>query len=130
MEPIEMSSPHSYSTSIHTIGLSATVWPQFEGRVLGDPPIWGVWGVRGELGGRELHQSIATHVFPIPLNPEFCSISRRFAAIPMSSFDPPIRPPIWGVRVDLGGRKVVPIEISSPHSYSTSIHTIGLYCTV
>ena len=28
------------------------------------------------------------------------------------------------------GSKTVPIEISSPHSYSTSIHTAGLCCTV
>ena len=28
MAPIEMSSPYSYSTSIHTIGLSCTIWPQ------------------------------------------------------------------------------------------------------
>ena len=41
------------------------------------------------------------------------------AAIPMSSFEPPNSTP-----------KMVPIEISSPHSYSTSIHTIGLYSTV
>ena len=38
--------------------------------------------------------------------------------------------PVWGVRVDLGYRKWSPVEISSPHSYSTSIHTIGLSCTV
>ena len=29
MVPIEMSTPHSYSTSIHTIGLSCIVWPQY-----------------------------------------------------------------------------------------------------
>ena len=28
MVPVEMSSSHSYSTSVHTIGLSFTVWPQ------------------------------------------------------------------------------------------------------
>ena len=29
MVPIEMSSPHPYSTYVHTIGLSYTVWPQY-----------------------------------------------------------------------------------------------------
>ena len=32
MVPIEISSPHSYSTSIHTFGLSCTVWPQYTTR--------------------------------------------------------------------------------------------------
>ena len=32
MVPIEMSAPHSYSTSIHTIGLACTVWPQYTTR--------------------------------------------------------------------------------------------------
>ena len=32
MVPIEMSSPHSYLTSVHTIGLSCTVWPQYKTR--------------------------------------------------------------------------------------------------
>ena len=29
MVPIEMSSPHAYSTSMHTLGLFWTVWPQY-----------------------------------------------------------------------------------------------------
>ena len=37
---------------------------------------------------------------------------------------PPIR------KGEPNGSKMVPIEISSPHSYSTSIHTIGLSFTV
>ena len=32
MLPIEMSSPHSYSTIIHTICLSCTAWPQYTTR--------------------------------------------------------------------------------------------------
>ena len=32
MAPIEMSSPYSYATSIHTIRLSCTVWPQYTTR--------------------------------------------------------------------------------------------------
>ena len=32
MVPIEISSQHSYSTSIHTIDLSCTVWPQYATR--------------------------------------------------------------------------------------------------
>ena len=43
--------------------------------------------------------------------------------------NPKFNPPFGRVRVDLAS-KMVPIEISSPHSYSTSIHTIGLSCTV
>ena len=46
MIPIEISSPHYYSTSIHTIGISATIWPYFEGGVLEDPQFGGF----GELG--------------------------------------------------------------------------------
>ena len=33
MVPIEISSPHSYSTSTHNLGLSCTVWPQKTQRV-------------------------------------------------------------------------------------------------
>ena len=61
-----------------------------------------------------------TDDFPIPFNTKFgCCL----AAILMSSFDPHFDSPVWAVRVDLGK-----IEISSPHSYWTSIHTIGLSC--
>ena len=49
--------------------------------------------------------------------------------MPVSSLDPPNRPPLGG----FGGptvSKMVPIEISSPYSYSTFIHTTCLSCTV
>ena len=36
MVAIEISSSHSYSTSIHTIGLSCTVWPQYATRKTDD----------------------------------------------------------------------------------------------
>ena len=42
------------------------------------------------------------HDFTTPIPSKFCSICRRLTATPMSSFDPPIRPPIWGAMVDLG----------------------------
>ena len=32
MGQIKMSTPHSYSTSVHNIGLSGTVWPQYTTR--------------------------------------------------------------------------------------------------
>ena len=52
--------------------------------------------------------------------------------IPMSTYDPLNRPPVGGIKVGLGGSKMIPIKISSLHSYSSSIHihTIGLSCTV
>ena len=55
MVPFEISPPHSYLTSVHTIGLSATVWPYFEGGVLGDPQFGG-FGLLGVVTGRELRQ--------------------------------------------------------------------------
>ena len=88
----------------------------------GGTPIRGFGELVGELGGRELRQSKANQDFPIPLNTKFPSICRRLAANPMSSFEPPIWP------LHLGGG--VPIEISSPQSYSTYIYTIGLSCTI
>ena len=42
-------------------------------------------------------------------------------------FRPP--PPSGGYNGHRGS-KMVPIEILTPHSYSTFIHTTGLYCTV
>ena len=36
MVPIEISSPRSYSTSIHAIGLSCAVWPQYTTRQTDD----------------------------------------------------------------------------------------------
>ena len=37
--------------------------------------------------------------------------------------------PFWGLGWTYGS-KMLPIEMSSPHSYSTSIHTIGPSCTI
>ena len=89
-------------------------------------------GGLGRARGWELHQSKA-HPWLPNLNTKFCSICRRWAGIPKSNYGPSIRPhPIWGGGC-YGwpiGSKIVPIEMSSPHSYSTSIHTTGLPCTV
>ena len=64
-----------------------------------------ILGVMGKCWRSEIRTNRRpTHYFPIPAT-KVCSILRRLAAVPMSSFEPPIRTPSWGVRVDLGGRK-------------------------
>ena len=91
-------------------------------------PIWGLCGVERELGGvRSSANREPTHDFPIPLNTKCCPVCHCLAAIPISSYDPQFRRPHSGVRVDLGGRKWYKSKISSPHSYSTSIHTQEAY---
>ena len=68
--------------------------------------------------------------FTTPLNSKYCSICYRLAAIPMSGYDPISTPhPFEGSGWTYRGSKMVPIKMSSPHSYSTSIYT-GLSCTV
>ena len=82
----------------------------WESQILGD---------REELG---VGSCADINDFPIPLTTKFCSICRSLAGIPMSNFTTPR----LGVRVDFGMIKMVTIEIQTQHSYSTSIHTIGL----
>ena len=71
------------------------------------------------------------HDFPIPSNTKFCSI---FTVWPQ--FQCQVMTPQFDPRSGFGGQggpmrsKMVPVEISSPHSHATSIHTIVLYCTV
>ena len=50
----------------------------------------------GELGVVSWANRKPTYDFPVPLNTNFYSICRRLAAIPMSGFDAPVRPPILG----------------------------------
>ena len=43
----------------------------------------------------------------------------------------PVWPPFWGeVMMNPRESKMILIEMSTPHSYATSIHNIGLSCTV
>ena len=60
------------------------------------------------------------------LNTKFRSICHRLPRIPMSNYGPPphSNPRCSGPR----GSKMVIIEMSAPHSYSTSIHTIRVSC--
>ena len=66
----------------------------------------------------------------IPLNTKFCSIPPLFwPQFQCQVMTPPIRPPILGIRVDLGDRTWHQSKYR-PRSYSTSVHSIGLSCTV
>ena len=57
------------------------------------------------------------------------------SAAPSAAFWPEFQcqivpiPPISTNRLGVKGSKMMPIEMSSPHSDSTSIHNIGLSCT-
>ena len=101
-----------------------------EPRITGFGELGESYGVgRGSCANRK-----PAHDFRIPLNTKFFSICRRLTAIPISSFDPagtdpPILPHLGG-QGGPRGSKMSPIDIPSQHSYSTSIHTIGLSCTV
>ena len=76
----------------------------------------GVLWSQGELGGRELCQSKA---HPRLSNTSPYKVWQQFQCeITTSPFDPLI-----GGQGGPIGSKIVPIEISSPHSYSTSMHT-------
>ena len=62
-----------------------------------------------------------THDFLIPLNAKFWSICRRLAVIPMSSFAPKFDPlPFQGLEWTYRWPKMVPVKISSTHSYLTT----------
>ena len=65
-----------------------------------------------------------THDFAIPLNTKFGSFWCRSAEILMSNYAPlPIHPPFSGYGGPRGSKMVL-VEMSIPHSYSTSMHTI------
>ena len=68
-------------------------------------------------------------IFPIYLRTNLWSISSRLFVISMSNYGPQFnpcssfrRPPVWRLGW-VGGSKMVPIEISFPHSYSTYFYT-------
>ena len=62
-----------------------------------------------------------THEFQMPFSIQrFCSNSRRLSGIPMSNHGLNSAPRLGLGRICGGrGAKMIPIEISSPHSYST-----------
>ena len=75
-----------------------------------------------------------THNFPIPIHTKFCSRpylspSGQNSNIKLSPPPNSTPTPVWGIRMDLCGQ-MVPTDMSTPHSYSTYIHTVGLYCAV
>ena len=79
--------------------------------------------------GKELEFVGATHDFIAPINIKFCSICCHLAGFPTSYHDTQIAHQFggWGGPREL---KMLPIEMPRPHSYSTSIDTIGLSCTI
>ena len=85
-------------------------------------------GVKAVLAGWDLHQSKSHPRLPntsqykgLLYLPPFCRNSNvKLLIRPL----PPNPTSVWGLRWTWGS-KMVPIEISTPHSYSTSIHTLG-----
>ena len=75
----------------------------------------------GSVSG--LHQSKAQPQLP---NTKFCSTCCHLTAIPMSSCGPPIRSPVWGVRVNLGGRKLYQ-QKSRPNIHIRLLYTLYAY---
>ena len=104
---------------------SATVWLKFKGVILRSPILGGC----AVLGRSDLCQSKA---HPRPHN-TFQHKVLLYVTPSGQNFNVKLYPcnsaSQFSGRVDLGS-KTVPIELSSPHSHSTSIHTIGLSCTV
>ena len=68
-----------------------------------------------------------SHDFLIPLNIKFCSIWCRLAGTAMSNYGLQFNS-LSGFRVDLVGRKTVPIKMLTAHS--NSLHILRLFCTV
>ena len=69
-----------------------------------------------------------THGFYIPFNAKFCPICHRLAITSKSSYYAPL--PNSTPRLGLRDRKWYQSKSWPPYPYSTSIHTIGLSCTV
>ena len=91
-----------------------------------------VWGQCYRVGIRTNRKPNNDFILPVSTN--VCAICRCLAAIPMSSyaltqFGPPLPLPVVGY-CRLKWSKIVPIEMSSLHSHSTSIHIIFLSCAV
>ena len=85
-------------------------------------PIWDSSGVGSCANWKN------THDFPIPLNTHF-ALSPIWLEFQCQNMAPQFYPLIGGLGGPRGS-KMVPIERSFPHSYSTSIHTTGLSYTV
>ena len=92
------------------------------------PCLWGL-GECQRLGICTNRKPI--HDFPLPLNTELCSIRRRLAVIPMSCFDPQIRPPFgglgWTQEVDNGtNRHLVPTFLFDLYThYRPVLHRVA-----
>ena len=89
-----------------------------------DPQFWGLWSVRGS-GFEPIESQPTTSQY---ISIQRFALCRRLAGISMSNTPPLLQfDPVWG---GLRASKMVPIKMSAPHSNSTSLHTIGLSCTV
>ena len=82
-----------------------------------------------ELGGRKLRQSKAHPRLRNTSPHKVLLYLPPFGRNSNVNFFNPIRPQ-FGDYGGPRGSKMAPIEISSPHSYSASMHTIDLSCTV
>ena len=88
----------------------------------GDPQFWGL-GRAGEIYGVEgCANRKQPHDLVMPLNAKLCSICRRLTGVPMSNYGPPFGWLWWTY-----GSKMVPIEMSTPHSFLTSTHTVDKF---
>ena len=85
--------------------------------------------VRGVLAGWDAHQTKAHPRLPNTSQYNVLLYLPTFGRNSNIKLDPPIRPLIWGVRVDIGGRKWYQLT-SHPHIPIRLINTLGLYCTV
>ena len=87
--------------------------------------------VMGVLGVGICINRKSTHDFLIRVNTIFCAICRRSSGWNSNvKLQPaPNSAPFWRLEWTQGS-KMLPIEMSTPHSCSTSTHTISLSCIV
>ena len=90
-----------------------------------------ILGVRGVFAGWDLHQSKGHTRFPNTCQYKIVLYQSPAGRNSYVQLCPPPQfcPHVWRLGYTKGS-KIVPIEISSPHSYSTSIRTKGLSYTV
>ena len=113
----------SQRLSLQSVAPSVTVSQQFKWGVLSSP-ILGVRIVSGLQFPRIERTPTTSQYFSISIQ----SFTLSSAIWPQ--FQCQILTPYLGSQGGPRGSKMVPIAISYPHFYSTSIHTIGLSCTV
>ena len=91
---------------------------------------------KGKVGGGSCANRKPTHDFPILLNTKSCSLPlfHRSLINSMSNYSSPPSLPIPVPRLGASGKPMGsilgPIEMPPLHSYSTTVHTTGLSCTV